>query len=115
MDMSNGVLQVFSMEAVPEQHRGVANSAYQAAFQVPWALTAPLGGLIIIHFGYPAVFIGGAVCYLVASSILWGVFGHGRENRFKLAAKPVATSDAGQSATLTPENPVISSSELLRS
>ena len=109
--MSNGVLQVFSMEAVPGQHRGVANSAYQVAFQVPWALTAPLGGLIIIHFGYPAVFIGGAVCYLVASSILWGVFGRGRENQFK----PVATADAGQSATPTPETPVISSSELLRS
>ncbi len=39
MDMSNGVLQVFSMEVVPERYRGLANSSYQVAFQVPWALT----------------------------------------------------------------------------
>ena len=102
MDMSMGVLQVFSMEAVAEQHRGVANSAYQAAFQIPWALMAPLGGLIISHSGYPAVFIGGAICYLLASSILWGNFGRGRENRFNLATKPVATSDAGQLETTSP-------------
>ncbi len=109
MDMSNGVLQVFSMEAVSEQHRGVANSAYQVAFQVPWALTAPLGGLIIIHFGYPAVFIGGALCYLVASSILWGVFGRGRENQFK----PVVTADEGQSVAPASEDPHVTSSKLL--
>ena len=117
MDMSNGVLQVFSMEAVAEQHRGVANSAYQVAFQVPWALMAPLGGLIITHFGYPAVFIGGALCYLVASSILWGKFGHGRENQYKPSATPAATTDEGQSATPAPEkgNPAISSGELLHS
>ncbi|GAC1384472.1 MAG: hypothetical protein NVSMB33_12960 [Ktedonobacteraceae bacterium] len=81
MDMSNGVLQVFSMEAVPEQHRGLANSSYQVAFQVPWALSAPLGGILIAHSGYPVVFIGGAVCYLLACATLWGNFGGDREKR----------------------------------
>jgi MFS family permease len=83
MDMSTGVLQVFSMEAVAEKYRGIANSGYQAAFLVPWALTAPIGGLIIAHFGYPAVFIGGALFYLLASATLWGKFGRGQENQFK--------------------------------
>jgi MFS family permease len=71
MDMSMGVLQVYSMEAAPEQYRGLANSSYQAAFYVPWALMAPLGGLLIAHFGYPAVFISGAICYILASATLY--------------------------------------------
>ena len=75
MDMSNGVLQVFSMEAVPERHRGIANSSYQVAFQVPWALTAPLGGLLIVRMGYTPLFVGAAVCYLMAVGTLWRKYG----------------------------------------
>lgn len=75
MDMSNGIFQVFSMEAVPEEHRGIANSSYQVAFQVPWALTAPLGGLLIANVGYTPIFVGAAVCYLLAIGTLWGNYG----------------------------------------
>jgi len=75
MDMCSGILQVFSMEAVPEQHRGIANSSYQAAFQVPWALTATLGGLLITTVGYTPIFLGAAVCYLFAIGTLWGKYG----------------------------------------
>ncbi len=83
MDMSNGVLQVFSMEVVPGQHRGVANSSYQAAFQVPTALTVPLGGLLIVHAGYASIFLAGAACYLLAIATLWGGFGGRRKKRFE--------------------------------
>lgn len=83
MDMSNGVLQVFSMEAAPKQQRGLANSSYQLAFQVPSALSAPLGGLLIVHFGYAPIFLVAAVCYLLAIATLWGNFGRGREKRFE--------------------------------
>ena len=79
MDMSNGVLQVFSMEVVPEQHRGIANSSYQVAFQVPGALTAPLGGLLIANVGYTPIFLGAAACYLLAIGTLWGKYGRGKE------------------------------------
>jgi len=71
MDMAVGVFQVYSMEAVPEQRRGVANSSYQAAMQVSWAATTPLGGLLIVHVGYTPVFVGGAVLYLLAIILLW--------------------------------------------
>jgi len=74
MDMSNGVLQVFSMEVVPEKYRGLANSSYQAAYQVPWAISASLGGVIIVQFGYPPVFLLGAACYMLAIVVLWGRF-----------------------------------------
>ena len=75
MDMSAGILQVFSMESVTEKHRGLANSSYQAAFQVPWAIAAPIGGLIIVHFGYTPIFLLGAFFYLLTIIILWARFG----------------------------------------
>ncbi|HLI05459.1 MAG TPA: MFS transporter [Ktedonobacteraceae bacterium] len=80
MDMSNGVLQVFSMEVVPQQRRGLANSAYQAAYQVAWAITAPIGGFIIAFSGYSPIFILGACCYLSAIATLWFNF-HGKRGR----------------------------------
>ncbi len=75
MDMSVGVFQVYSMEAVPAQRRGVANSGYQTAMQVSWAVTTPLGGLLIAHVGYTPVFITGAILYLSAIAVLWIRFG----------------------------------------
>src|SRR5438874_1787987 len=96
MDMSMGVLQVFSMEAVPEERRGMANSSYQASFQVAWALTASLGGIIIVQLGYPLIFIGAAICYILAIVTLWGNFGRDKKNAIrtpnevKRAAKPPA-------------------------
>lgn len=71
MDMSQGVLQVFSMEVVPEQYRGLANSTYQTTYQVPWALTSSLGGLIIVHAGYSPLFVVTALCYLASVLLLW--------------------------------------------
>ncbi len=75
MDMTMGILQVFSMEAAPQRHRGLANSSYQAGFQVANAITASLGGFIIVQFGYPPLFIGAAICYLLAVATLWGRVG----------------------------------------
>lgn len=75
MDMSQGILQVFSMEAVPEQHRGLANSAYQATNQVSWAMTSSLGGLIIVHFGYSPLFVVTGMCYFATIVLMWGRFG----------------------------------------
>jgi MFS family permease len=74
MDMSAGILQVFSMEVVSEKHRGLANSSYQSAFQVPWAITAPIGGLLIVHFGYPPIFLLGAFFYILTIVTLWTKF-----------------------------------------
>lgn len=78
MDMSQGILQVFSMEAVSEQRRGLANSSYQASFQVAEAVTTPIGGLMIVHLGYSSVFLLAVVFYLSAIGILWGKFGRAK-------------------------------------
>lgn len=97
MDMSNGVLQVFSMEVVPERRRGLANSGYQAAYQVAWAITAPIGGLLIAHSGYPPIFILGACCYLSAIATLWFNFrgGRGQKAIMEAADEQVMASQAG--------------------
>ena len=74
MDMSNGILQVFSMEVVTERHRGMANSSYQAAFQAANGLATPIGGLIIVHIGYTPVFILAAILYMAALALMYKKF-----------------------------------------
>jgi len=81
MDMSQGILQLFSMEAVAPQQRGLANSSYQVAYQVARALTASLGGLIIARFGYAPVFIVAALLYSLALLLLWSRFGRGSNGK----------------------------------
>lgn len=78
MDMSQGILQVFSMETVTEERRGLANSTYQATYQIAWAITSSLGGLIIVHLGYSPLFVGAGVCYLLTVGLLWGKFRGGK-------------------------------------
>ena len=75
MDMSQGILQLFSMEVVPQQHRGLANSSYQAAFQIASACGAPVGGLVIANQGYVPVFICAAILYSLALAVVWLRFG----------------------------------------
>ena len=77
MDMSLGIFQVFSMEVVSQRHRGLANSAYQASFQAAFALSVPVGGVIITHMGYTPVFILGAILYTLAIVALWSRFRNG--------------------------------------
>jgi len=85
MDMSQGILQVFSMEAVQQQHRGLANSSYQAASQLASACGAPIGGLIIAHQGYPPVFICATILYALALAVIWLRFGRSDDSN---SAKP---------------------------
>ncbi|WP_151756368.1 MFS transporter [Dictyobacter vulcani] len=83
MDMSQGLLQVFSMEVVPAQHRGLANSSYQAAYQIMWALGASLGGVLIARTGYLIVFISTTILYSLALILIWERFGHGRWQEYQ--------------------------------
>ena len=78
MDMSQSILQVFSMEAVAKEHRGLANSTYQVTFQIPWALTSSLGGLLIVRAGYAPIMVITACCYLASILTLWSRFWRSR-------------------------------------
>jgi MFS family permease len=90
MDMSMGVLQAFSMEVVPVERRGLANSSYQAAYWVAYSLSTPLGGILIVRPGYPLVFLLAAGCYLLEILTLWWSFGRRRVLRLLEGAGGVA-------------------------
>ncbi|GCE13982.1 MFS transporter [Tengunoibacter tsumagoiensis] len=75
-DMSQGIFQVFSMEVVEPRHRGLANSSYQAAYQVSYALATPIGGLIITHVGYAPLFVIACLLYSLMLILFWVRFGH---------------------------------------
>jgi MFS family permease len=75
MDMSNGILAVFSLEEVPEPHRGLANSVYSAISQAAPSITSPLAGLVIVAAGYQPLFLVTLVFYLASIALLWGRFG----------------------------------------
>ncbi len=81
MDMTTGIYQVFFMEEVSPERRGLANSSYQAVDQVSGSLTTPLGGLIIARMGYAPVFLLGAVLYVLAIVLLWVRFRNGERTR----------------------------------
>lgn len=87
MDMSQGILQVFSMEAVDEQQRGLANSSYQATYQVAWAITSSLAGVIIAVNGYGTLFVGAGICYLATIVLLWGKFGRSKERGLRVCSE----------------------------
>ncbi len=97
-DMAVGILQVFSMEAVSKEHRGLANSSYQASNQVAAALTAPIGGLMIVHLGYPPIFLFGAFCLLLAVGILWWKFGRGWEKNRPIKDRVEPPRDIGETS-----------------
>ncbi|TMC23557.1 MAG: MFS transporter [Chloroflexi bacterium] len=84
MGMATGIFQVFSMEAIVKPHRGFANSVYQIVSQGSWAVTAPLGGLIIARMGYTPIFLIGAIFYLAAIVLLWVRFGRGVGERLAM-------------------------------
>jgi MFS family permease len=90
-DMPNGILQVFSMEVVPPEHRGLANSSYQTANQVAWAVATPIGGFIISRLGYTPVFFITATFYLLSLALIWWRFGGKGSKRRRKGASPFPT------------------------
>lgn len=99
MDMAQGILLVFSMEEVAPERRGIANSAYQAMYQVAWAVTSSLGGLIIVYAGYGPLFVGAACCYLATIALLWGRFGGKRRRQSSWPSKKEGAERAESRST----------------
>ncbi len=75
MDMTQGITQLFSMEVVSKQRRGLANSSYQVAYQGASAIGTPVGGLVIARLGFTPVFLAASLIYLLATLLLWKRFG----------------------------------------
>lgn len=75
MDMSMGIWQIFSMDVVKAERRGLANSSYQAVWQGAQVLAFPLGGILIKQGGYASVFVLATICYGATVFLLWWRFG----------------------------------------
>lgn len=99
-NMTGSILQVFSMEVISPELRGVSNSGYQGATQVALAISAPIGGLLIRNLGYTPVFLITAGCYLLALALFWLRFGGKRfvnsENEQGTTKKDIIAIDSSK-------------------
>jgi MFS family permease len=74
MQASTPLLQTFIMEALPAGLRARATSVMNLVWNVGWALSATLAGLIIQHFGYAVPFYLTAVLYAIAATTFYLAF-----------------------------------------
>ena len=79
MQASTPLLQTFIMEALPSGLRARATSVMNLLWNVGWAVSATLAGLIIQRFGYAVPFYITAVLYGTAATTFFLAFRHRRE------------------------------------
>jgi predicted MFS family arabinose efflux permease len=78
MNMGQPVGTTFMMEAVQPEDHGLINSLSSVAWTASWAVSAQVGGAIIEHSGFVAVFLVAIALYL-ASSLAYYYFFSGTE------------------------------------
>jgi MFS family permease len=73
MNASGPALQAYLMERTAPAQRVVASGVYNVSWQVAGALGAGVGGVLIAHLGYHAVFVAAAALYAVSITLvaLW--------------------------------------------
>lgn len=74
MQASTPLLQTFIMEALPAGLRARATSIMNLVWNVGWAVSATLAGLIIQRFGYAVPFYLTALLYAVAATTFYLAF-----------------------------------------
>ncbi|HEY2956160.1 MAG TPA: MFS transporter [Candidatus Eisenbacteria bacterium] len=74
MQASTPLLQTFIMEALPSGLRARATSVINLLWNVGWAVSATLAGLIIQHFGFAVPFYMTATLYAAAATTFWFAF-----------------------------------------
>ena len=62
---------VYMMERTPERLRAIMNGANEMAAGLSFATISLLSGYIIVHYGYGAAFITGALITLLGTLIFW--------------------------------------------
>jgi MFS family permease len=64
---------VYLMERTPDRLRSIMNGANEMAAGLSFSLIALVGGYVIVTYGYPAMFLGGAALTL-AGTIVFAVY-----------------------------------------
>lgn len=62
---------VYLMERTPERLRSIMNGANEMAAGLSFAAISLAGGYIIVHYGYSAAFVTGAVITLLGTLLFW--------------------------------------------
>lgn len=65
MNMINPIWGTFTMEMVPARLRATLSGLNNMVWNVTWAFSSAAGGLVILSWGYPAVFLISAFFYAV--------------------------------------------------
>jgi predicted MFS family arabinose efflux permease len=78
-------LCVEALKTVPVSNRGAAIAIYTAFFDVALGTTGPLAGLVIGRFGYPSVYLLGALAVACAQFLTWRLSILAKTRRLPLA------------------------------
>jgi MFS family permease len=74
MQASTPLLQAFVMEVLPHELRARSTSLNNMVWNLGWAVSATLAGVIIEHFGYAVPFYLTATLYLTAALTFYRAF-----------------------------------------
>jgi predicted MFS family arabinose efflux permease len=74
MQAAAPLLQAFVMESLPSALRPRASSLINMVWNVGWAISATLAGVVIEHFGYAVPFYITAALYGTAASTMYFAF-----------------------------------------
>jgi predicted MFS family arabinose efflux permease len=92
-------MAVEALRTVSVANRGAAIGAYTVFLDVSLGVTGPLAGLIIGRFGYPAVYLLGAVSVALAEILTLWLFAKSKRSRVEVEAEP-APAQARKEAVL---------------
>ena len=74
MQASTPLMQAFVMEVLPQELRARSSSLNNLLWNLGWAVSALLAGVIIERFGYAIPFYVTATLYLTAALTFYGAF-----------------------------------------
>ena len=86
-------LAVEALKTVPVSNRGAAIAVYTVFLDVSLGATGPIAGMAIGHFGYPSVYLLGAVAVACAQVLTWRLSVLTKTRRFPVAVETSSPAD----------------------
>jgi predicted MFS family arabinose efflux permease len=91
-------LAVEALKTVPVSNRGAAIAVYTVFLDVALGATGPLAGLVIGRFGYPSVYLLGALAVACAQVLTWRLSVLAKSRRLPLAIETSAHAESAPPA-----------------